>query len=499
MLTSRDKGIATWKFSLVLADGFLVIGALVIMTSVYCASINAPFVGFWQKNQLAFSLTWVAFMVSFYLSGLYEASRVIRFRPTLLTSGVAVGFGTLVSVLLFYLLMSQKLGRLILLPVALGLWAGLVVVRMLLTRLTAIGFFSQRALIVGGDREAAEAVQLIRNTPQAGLKIYGIVAGTPEMVGKPVEGVPVVGEMSDLSMAVETYSINCLVVAARPDLEWAILKQLRPYRYKGIALLDLMSLHERLAQEIPLSYVNDEWLMSASMNNSRLHIAKLKRLMDISVSLFGLVVTAPICCVAAVLIKLDSRGPVHYRQDRLGRDSVSFELMKFRTMRSDAEAESGPVWAGDNDPRITRVGRWLRKLRIDEIPQLINVLRGEMRLIGPRPERAVFITELAEKIPFYSERLLVQPGITGWAQVNFPYTSSVEETRRKLQYDLYYIKNMSFSLDCLVLIRTIKIVLFARERVHPSTSQDSAVDRTAEGSGRTGNTTVTVAVQRKKV
>jgi exopolysaccharide biosynthesis polyprenyl glycosylphosphotransferase len=228
--------------------------------------------------------------------------------------------------------------------------------------------------------------------------------------------------------------------------------------------VDFVTLYEELAQEIPLDYINDEWLFLASLNNSRIHIRRLKRLTDVLVSLIGMLLSAPLAGLAVLLVKLTSRGPALYQQERLGRDSVPFMLMKFRTMIADAESQTGPVWAAENDPRITLVGKWLRKTRIDEIPQLINVLRGEMSLVGPRPERAIFIQKLSEKIPFYAERLLVPPGITGWAQVMAPYAASVEDTRRKLQYDLYYIKHMSFFLDFFIFLKTVKTMLFGRER-----------------------------------
>ncbi len=465
MLTSRDKSIASWKFTLLVIDALLVGGSLLAAAIVYCDVMgDMDAVAFVVSRQWAFYLAFAAFLVSFYLTGLYEANRVVRWRATVLSAIIGISVATLVTVLVFYFAVRPLLGPKILVPVSLGLFLAVVSVRWLMARLTAFGFFTQRALVVGSAREAEETIQLIRHTPQPGFKVYGIIAESPEMVGKPIEGVPVVGELADLPVAMETYNVTTIIVATSQETEWAVLKQLRPYRYRGTALMDLMALHEQLAKEIPLAYVNDDWLMAASMNNSRLHIAKIKRLMDIVTATAGLVLSAPFWVVVPLLIKLTSRGPVLYRQERLGRESMPFTVLKFRTMRADAEAQTGAVWAGEDDPRITGLGRWLRKLRIDEIPQFINVLQGSMSLVGPRPERPEFVKELSEKIPFYGERLLVQPGLTGWAQVNFPYTSSIEETRRKLQYDLYYIKHMSFPLDSLVLLRTVKIVLFGRER-----------------------------------
>jgi exopolysaccharide biosynthesis polyprenyl glycosylphosphotransferase len=250
------------------------------------------------------------------------------------------------------------------------------------------------------------------------------------------------------------------------------MRRLRSFRYRGVELADYVSLHEELTKEIPVADINDEWLLAASLNTSRPHVRRLKRLFDVVGSLGALVLTAPLAAAAALWVKLESPGPVLYRQERLGREGVTFTILKFRTMAADAEMATGPVWAVDDDPRITRAGRWLRRFRIDEVPQLINVLRGEMSLIGPRPERDAFVRELEKQIPYYSERFMVPPGITGWAQVMQSYASSIDESRRKLEADLYYIKHMSFLTDMYIILKTVKVVLFGRER-----------NRSAEGTG----------------
>ena len=242
-------------------------------------------------------------------------------------------------------------------------------------------------------------------------------------------------------------------------------------------ILDYAALHEELAQEIPLDHIDDEWLMNAAMNSSVIHIRKIKRVMDTTVAMAGLLLLAPFSLLAAVLIRLDSPGPVLFRQRRAGLDCEPYTLFKFRTMRQDAEAVSGAVWADKYDSRVTRIGRFLRKWRIDEIPQLINVLRGEMSLVGPRPERPEFIDTLAEAIPFYKERLLVPPGITGWAQVKYPYAASIEASRRKLQYDLYYIKHMSLFLDCLILLRTFKTIIVGLKHIDAEELEEQASGR----------------------
>jgi exopolysaccharide biosynthesis polyprenyl glycosylphosphotransferase len=188
----------------------------------------------------------------------------------------------------------------------------------------------------------------------------------------------------------------------------------------------------------------------------------IKRVFDVALSIIGLLLSAPLMVLAAFCIKLDSRGPVLFRQERVGQHGQVFTLYKFRSMWEDAERMTGPVWASEDDPRITRVGRILRKIRLDETPQMFNVLVGQMSFIGPRPERPIFVDQLKEQIPFYSHRFSMKPGITGWAQIKYPYGSSAEDAIEKLQYDLYYIKNMSILLDLLVLLSSIGVVLFGR-------------------------------------
>jgi len=188
---------------------------------------------------------------------------------------------------------------------------------------------------------------------------------------------------------------------------------------------------------------------------------RARRLLDVALASVIALLTSPLMLLTALAIKLESRGPVFYLQERVGLNNTTFRIIKFRSMRVDAEA-NGPVWAHEADSRVTRVGRWIRKRRVDELPQLFNIIRGEMSLIGPRPERPVFIKQLEQRIPYYSERHLVKPGLTGWAQVRYPYGASLEDAREKHQYDLYYIKNQSPMLDALILLETVRIVLFGR-------------------------------------
>jgi len=419
-----------------------------------------------QARLSAILMAWGVFVLAFYIGGLYESERLQSLGKTLAAAVISVSLGGVLITGVFYAALSIEIGRGIFLGFAAFVFVAVISMRMLYMAASRHGFMAQRCLIIGTTSEARKAIELIGQNAHANLRILGLIhcGNDRDRVGKFFDEYPVLGTLDALERFVDLYDIERLVLAAGQEAEPILLRQLRSFRYRGIELVDFVALSEELSQEIPLDHINDEWLFMASMNNSRIHIRRLKRLTDIIVSTVGLVVTAIPAAVTAVFVKLDSPGPILFKQERLGRESIPFTLFKFRTMRVDAESETGPVWATENDPRVTRIGKWLRKFRLDEIPQLWNVLRGDMSLVGPRPEREVFIHKLSEKIPFYAERLLVPPGITGWAQVMYPYAASIEESRRKLQFDLYYIKHMSFFLDVYVLVKTFKTMLFGRER-----------------------------------
>jgi exopolysaccharide biosynthesis polyprenyl glycosylphosphotransferase len=240
--------------------------------------------------------------------------------------------------------------------------------------------------------------------------------------------------------------------------------QLLKLRLQGrVAIEEGTSLYERLTGKVGVEMLRPSWIIFSG--NSRRGATWLfaRRALNIVAALLGLLVGLPLGILAAIAIKLDSPGPVFYRQERVGKNGRIFRIIKFRSMRENAET-GGPVWSTENDQRITRVGRVMRKTRIDELPQFINILRGEMGLVGPRAERSFFVEQLTREIPFYSQRHLVEPGLTGWAQVMYGYGSSVEDALQKLQYDLYYIKNVSFWFDLWVILKSIRIVLFGRGR-----------------------------------
>lgn len=399
------------------------------------------------------------FILVFYAGGMYERSALTRKGASYQLPLITVAIGLVVNIVIFYARYQLQIGRGILLLAALFIFLGAWIVRHFYRIAVGYGLLSKNTLIVGEGREVREVVHLISRTPDAGFRVLGIVSCGQSKAGDFVEAVPVVGTIEKLRELADAFSTETVIVATSLAREPSVLRLLRPLRCAGTEVMDYVALHEGLAQEIPLDHINDEWLMNAAMNSSVIHIRKVKRIMDVVTAVCGLIITAPLSLLAAVLVRMDSHGPVLYRQRRCGLDGLPYVLYKFRTMRQDAEAASGAVWASKVDARITRVGAFLRKWRVDEIPQLINVLRGEMSLVGPRPERPEFVATLEAAIPFYKERLMVPPGITGWSQVKYPYAASIDSARRKLQYDLYYIKHMSFFLDCLILLRTFRTIV----------------------------------------
>lgn len=474
MILSRSSRLPRKK--LLLAMGDTICTALAMVAAVILRLGWTSGLDYLHARQTAILISWAVFILAFYIGGLYESEKFQNLGKTVAAAVISVSLGALLITGVFFAALSIEIGRGIFLGFAAFVFVAVVCMRLIYMAASRHGFMSQRCLVIGTTSEAHKAIELIRRNAHANLRIFGLIhcGSDHDNIGKFFDEYPILGTLDTLDRFVELYGIERLILAAGQEAEPVLLRQLRSFRYRGIELVDFVALSEELAQEIPLDHIDDEWLFMASMNNSRFHIRRLKRLTDILVSSVGLMVTALPAALAAIWVKLDSPGPIFYRQERLGRRSIPFILYKFRTMSADAESTTGPVWAIEDDPRITRAGKWLRKFRIDEIPQLFNVLCGNMSLVGPRPEREVFIQKLSEKIPFYAERLLVPPGITGWAQVMYPYAASVEESYRKLQFDLYYIKHMSFFLDMYVLLKTFKTILFGHERARQPKSTRGA-------------------------
>lgn len=314
-----------------------------------------------------------------------------------------------------------------------------------------------RILLVGVDRAGKVRQLLAEGLPKA--EILGYVG---ERDQGPDAGPCLGAPFMALDIAKEKHATMILLLPDAP-IDDDIARDLLEAKLRGSMVVDIRSFYEHVVQRLPLSQINDEWLLQTEgfSLNTRGSLRRLKRALDVLISLLLLILTAPIMLITAIVVRLESPGPVIYKQDRVGLFEKEFTVYKFRSMRADAE-KNGAVWASAQDARVTKFGKFIRKVRIDELPQIWNILKGDMSFIGPRPERMAFVTKLKETIPYYSLRHTVKPGLTGWAQVCYPYGASEEDARRKLEYDLYYIKNMSILLDINIVFKTVGVVLFPK-------------------------------------
>lgn len=321
---------------------------------------------------------------------------------------------------------------------------------------------SQKIIIVGSGNLARHVAQEILARENFALEIVGFVDKDPGKVGQTILNPMIIGTYDQLGDIAKRHIPATLVVAIDDRRGGFPLDELLACKMQGIAIEDHITFLEKLTGKLMVENLNPSHLIfSDGFKKSKIMVTT-RRLIEIFLSLAGLIILWPLILLVSILIKMDSQGPVLFKQERVGENGKIFNIYKFRSMRSDAESHTGPIWAGEHDPRITRVGRHIRKFRIDEIPQLWNVLKGDMSFIGPRPERPCFVEELSKTIPYYSQRHSVKPGITGWAQIKYSYGASVEDALEKLKYELYYIKHMSPLFDLFILFETVKIVLFGR-------------------------------------
>ena len=320
--------------------------------------------------------------------------------------------------------------------------------------------FLHRVLIVGGGDRGRVLADILCQRPGVTCRVMGYVDDSATGEGILPEGVPRVGQEADLAQLAEELRVNEIVIAKEHELDRSLFQVLVDCQARGVRVCWMPDLYGKYYRQIPMQYVDPAWALHAVQGRrifSRLQQLS-KRLMDLVLVVLALPFLLFFFLPVAVAIRLDSSGPVFYRQIRSGRGNKLFCIFKFRTMHVDAEKDGKARWATENDPRITRVGRFLRKSRLDELPQVINVLCGEMSLVGPRPERPEFVEMLQESVPFYRTRLMVKPGLTGWAQVHYNYGNSQEDAAIKLQYDFYYIHHWSLWLDLYVLYRTVGVV-----------------------------------------
>jgi sugar transferase (PEP-CTERM system associated) len=447
---------------LLLAEAALVYGSIIGAVYMRVGTAGAPFElieknGYWKAGLATFFC-----LATFYLFDLYDFVVMHDRRELVLRLVQALGLAWIALAIAFYVHPGLMLGRsisLIALPLALGLMVGW---RVSIHWFLGHPDIGERILIVGSGKLAVEVAREVLHRPDAGYRIIGFVGTDSELLGKSLINPRVIGLTEQLGEIVKKEGIDRIVVAMGERRGQLPTDRLLQLSLAGeVSIEEGASFYERITGRVSLDMLRPSWLIFSGRGRQARLANFSRNAVHWLVALLGFLLSLPIVIVTAILIKLDSRGPIFYKQERVGKNGRPFVLTKFRSMKVDAE-KSGPVWASKGDDRTTRVGRVIRKIRVDEIPQFWNILLGQMSFVGPRPERPHFVAQLAEEIPYYEQRHLIAPGLTGWAQIKYPYGASIEDARQKLQYDLFYIKNYSLILDAIIMFETIKIILFGR-------------------------------------
>ena len=319
-----------------------------------------------------------------------------------------------------------------------------------------------RLLLVGTSDSAVKLARELYDRRDLGVEIVGFIDPDPARIGSPVLNPGVIGTIEDIPSIVRKYAVDEVVVSLSDARGKLPMDKLLEMKLEGVSFEHLASVYEKYTGKIAVENLRPSWLIFSPGFKKSQFLRVAKRSLDVGAALVGLVFGAPIMLLVAAAVRVSSPGPVLYRQERVGLRNQIFRVIKFRSMRQDAEKGTGAVWATKGDSRVTPIGGFLRRTRLDELPQLWNVLRGDMSFVGPRPERPEFVSSLTEEIPFYGQRHSVRPGLTGWAQVRYTYGASREDAMEKLQYDLFYIKNMSIALDLFIIANTVKTVLMRR-------------------------------------
>lgn len=460
MLKIGGQRIPTKTLVLLTGEGLLIILGLAIATSLRFLSARWQYVG--QHTLLRFVVVVVVCEVALYYNDLYDL-QVTNTRGRLVIGLLqALGIASIALALLYYIAPGLSLGR--------GI-AGLAVPTIIMlivgwrVLLDSKGFVllsrPERLLVVGTGATGIELTREICSRPELNLKVMGFLDEKGENIGKSLVNPGIIGGLTDLGSLVALHNVDRVVLSLAEQRGRMPYRELLRLKFAGIKVEDAHTVFERISGRIALERLSPSWLIfSDGFRKSRLLLAT-KRTVDVAASVFAILVTLPFMALVALAIVMESGRPVFFRQKRVGLNGEQFEIMKFRSMRQDSE-KSGPSWAADGDSRITRVGAFIRKYRLDELPQFFNILEGQMSLVGPRPEQPYFCELLEGTLPFFAQRHTVRPGLTGWAQIKYRYGASIEDSKRKLELDLFYIKHLSVSLDLAIIFETVKVILLGK-------------------------------------
>lgn len=448
-------GLGFKRLILVLGDLAVYQAALALMLIVRYGSLTERD---WQLHAIPFAIVSLLWVVGAYVAGLYDLNQMKNgvkfFRLYLegMLANLAVAFAFFYLVQIFGIAPRTNLVLYFAFALLLGYGWRLIYNRTIVTTL-----FKNRLLFIGTSQDAIK----VRNLVDSSGFGFELVAIAETTAGERFtdDRLAWYGSIDRLEHILTEQRITTILLGQDPEDVPGLRDALYRTLFQPVTLVDRAALEEATTGRVPLEYVSQTWFLEHLREHEKTWYEGLKRLIDILLAIpFG-VVTLLLYPFVALAIKLSSPGPVLYTQTRIGKMGKPFQIWKFRTMRQDAEAQGKPVWATKDDPRITKVGKFLRSSRVDELPQILNVFRGDMSLIGPRPERPEFVDELTRQMPYYALRHLTRPGLTGWAQVKFPYAGTVEDNLHKLQFDLYYIKHRSLLLDLAILLKTVGIVL----------------------------------------
>jgi sugar transferase (PEP-CTERM system associated) len=400
-------------------------------------------------------------LLCLYYNDLYDLTVVRTGREVVIRMLQAVGTASILIALLYLALPWLAVADGAFLPAAGVFLLGMLAWRVVFNRFASLRSFGERILIIGTDATARTVARQVLAQQDFAYEIVGFIDEDPRRIGESVVNPKVVGTPDDIERLVAAHGIDRIFVGLSDRRGRLPVRELLRAKLGGVRVEDVNTVYERLTGKLLVEDLRPSWLIfSDGFQASRL-TRQTKRAFDLLLASVALVVAAPIMVIVALAVWLESGRPVLYRQERVGENGRTFMLNKFRSMRHDAEGAT-PIWAQAGDSRVTRVGRFIRNARFDELPQLWNVLRGDMSFVGPRPERPFFVSQLATQIPFYEQRHAVKPGITGWAQVKYRYGASLEDSLEKLRYDLYYVKHLSLPFDLTILFDTVKVVLFAK-------------------------------------
>jgi exopolysaccharide biosynthesis polyprenyl glycosylphosphotransferase len=458
----RQLQISERKLLIAVGDLLAILVSVLIALRIWSLVAGRPFTLSFVVSQLPwFFVLGALWLLLARANDFYDLRVASRLSRTLNKLLIIQGQLIVVYVIVFFVSPRDALPRLFILYY--GIASFILISLWRFARPALVGWVShpRRTLIIGAGWAAQTMIDAVREFANDEYDVRGVI-GAADTVGQRINGIAVLGEGGDLMNFVMRDQITELIITETTGLRGAAFQAVMDAYAHGVRVVPMTVLYEEITGRVPVEHVNNDWavvFLPKVTGDTFDPYPPLKRVLDIGLSVLGLVIFGLLLLPLAVLIRLDSPGSVFYGQQRVGKNGRVFRIWKLRSMVSDAEAATGAVFAQKNDARVTRVGRFLRKTRLDELPQLWNVLRGDMSLVGPRPERPEHVQRLSEKIPFYRTRLIVRPGLTGWAQVRYAYGSTDEDALTKLQYDLYYVRHVSLLLDINILLRTVGKVL----------------------------------------